>query len=82
MSCVRCKENFRRAVDLSERLKALAQKGQMECENDRCLNVYGIIFDSVLEIQMEVQKRIKEIEARASSDQRGGLGTNSALSSR
>jgi hypothetical protein len=82
MSCAKCKEYFRHALDLSERLKALAQKGQMECENDRCLNVYGIIFDSVLEIQMEVHKRMKEIEAGASSDQREGIGTNSALSSR
>jgi len=57
-----CRKYFIEAIQLSEKLLQLADDGQGDCDDDRCMVLFGIILDSASKIRLEAEKRLKKIE--------------------
>ena len=51
------------AIQLSETFLQLANDAQSDCDDDRCLVLFGIILDSASKIRLEAEKRLKKLEA-------------------
>jgi|GEM_PF-2206712 len=58
-----CKKYCLEAIQLSDKLIQLSYDGNSDCDNDRCLVLFGIILDTGSRIRHEAEKRLKEIEA-------------------
>ena len=58
-----CRKYFLETVQLSEKLIKLANDAQSDCDDDRCLVLFGIILDSASKIRLEAEKRLKTLEA-------------------
>jgi hypothetical protein len=58
-----CRKYFLEAIQLSEKLLQLAHDGNADCDDDRCLVLFGIILDSASKIHLEAEKRLKILEA-------------------
>ena len=57
-----CRKYLLDAIQLSEKLLQLAHDGNADCDDDRCLVLFGIILDSASKIRLEAEKRLKKIE--------------------
>ena len=57
-----CRKYCLEAIQLSERLLQLAHDGNADCDDDRCLVLFGIILDSASKINLEAEKRLKNLE--------------------
>ena len=58
-----CRKYFLEAIQLSEKLIQLGNDAQCDCNDDRCLVLFGIILDSASKIRLEAEKRLKILEA-------------------
>lgn len=58
-----CREYCIEAIQLSERLLQLTHDGHADCDDDRCLLLFGIILDSASKIRAAAEKRIESLEA-------------------
>ena len=58
-----CRKYCLEAIQLSEKLLKLSQDAQSDCDDDRCLVLFGIILDSASKIHLEAEKRLKILEA-------------------
>ena len=58
-----CRKYLLEAIQLSEQLIKLANDAQSDCDDDRCLVLFGIILDSASKIRREAEKRLKILEA-------------------
>ena len=58
-----CRKYCKEAIRLSERLLHLSQNGHTDCDDDRCLVLFGIILDSASKIRREAEKRLINLEA-------------------
>ena len=58
-----CRKYFLEAIQLSDKFIKLANDAQSDCDDDRCLVLFGIILDSASKIRMETEKRLKILEA-------------------
>ena len=57
-----CREYCLEAIQLSEKFLQLANDGHADCDDDRCLVLFGIILDSASKIRQEAEKRLKKLE--------------------
>ena len=58
-----CRKYFLEAIQLSEKFIKLANDAQSDCDDDRCLVLFGIILDSSSKIRLEAEKKLKILEA-------------------
>jgi hypothetical protein len=58
-----CQKYCLEAIQISETLLQLAHDGNADCDDDRCLVLFGIILDSASKIRRESEKRLKILEA-------------------
>ena len=58
-----CRKYFLEAVQLSEQLIELANVAQSDCNDDRCLVLFGIILDSASKIRLEAELRLEILAA-------------------
>jgi hypothetical protein len=58
-----CRQYCREAIQLSEKLLQLSYDGNADCDDDRCLVLFGIILDAASKIHLESEKRLKNLEA-------------------
>ena len=58
-----CRKYFLEAIQLSEKFIKLANDAQSDCDDDRCLVLFGIILDSASKIRLEAEIRLKMLEA-------------------
>ena len=58
-----CRKYFLEAIQLSEQLIQLANEGQFDCDDDRCMVLFGIILDSASKIRLEAEIRLKMLAA-------------------
>jgi len=58
-----CRKYFLEAIQLSEKFIQLANDAQSDCDDDRCLVLFGIILDSASKIRLEAEIRLKILEA-------------------
>ena len=62
-----CRKYFIEAIQLSEKFIKLANNAQSDCDDDRCLVLFGIILDSASKIRREAVKRLKNLEAETAN---------------
>jgi len=60
-----CRKYCLETIQLSETLLQLANDGNADCDDDRCLVLFGIILDSASKIRREAEIRLKILEAEA-----------------
>jgi len=60
-----CRQYCIDAIHLSEKLLKLAHDGHSDCDDDRCLVLFGIILDTASKIRMESEKRLKNLEVES-----------------
>ena len=58
-----CRKYFLEAIQLSDKFIKLANDAQSDCDDDRCLVLFGIILDSASKIRLEAEIRLKILEA-------------------
>jgi len=58
-----CRKYFLEAIQLSEKLIQLGNDAQCDCNDDRCLVLFGIILDSASKIRLEANIRLKILES-------------------
>ena len=58
-----CRKYCLEAIQLSEKFLQLANDGHADCDDNRCLVLFGIILDSATKIHLEAEKRLKKLEA-------------------
>ena len=58
-----CRKYFLETIQLSEKFIKLANDAQSDCDDDRCLVLFGIILDSASKIRLEAEKKLKILEA-------------------
>jgi hypothetical protein len=58
-----CRKYCLDAIHLSEQLIQLAHNGNVSCNHDPCLVLFGIILDAGSRIRRDAEKRLKEIDA-------------------
>jgi hypothetical protein len=58
-----CRKYFLEAIQLSDKLIKLANDAQSDCDDDRCLVLFGIILDSASKIRLEAEIRLKMLAA-------------------
>jgi hypothetical protein len=49
-------------VQLSQQLIDIAKNAYSDCDDDKCLVLFGIVLDSVTKVHLETTKRIDEME--------------------
>ena len=59
-----CKHNLSEAVDLSQKLIDLAKQGNLDCDNDGCLVLFGMMLDSGTRIRTEAQKVLDTLQTQ------------------
>jgi hypothetical protein len=57
-----CRKYFLETIQLSEKLLQLAHDGHGDCDDDRCMVLFGIILDSASKIRLEAEKKLKLLE--------------------
>jgi hypothetical protein len=57
-----CRKYCLEAIQLSETLLQLADDSNADCDDDRCLVLFGIILDSAAKIRLAAEKRLKNLE--------------------
>ncbi len=57
-----CRKYFLEAIQLSEKFIRLANDAQSDCDDDRCMVLFGIILDSASKIRLEAEKKLKILE--------------------
>jgi len=62
-----CRKYFIEAIQLSEKFIKLANDAQSDCDDDRCLVLFGIILDSASKIRLEAEKRLKKAGAETAA---------------
>ena len=58
-----CRKYCLEAVHISEKLLQLTHDGHADCDDDRCLLLFGIILDAASKIRLEATERLKTLEA-------------------
>ena len=69
-----CRQYCLEAIQLSEKFLELAHDGHADCDDDRCMVLFGIILDSASKIRLEAEIRLKMLAAETAkhgSDFRG-----------
>ena len=61
-----CQKYFLEAIALSEKFIQLADKAQCDCNDDRCMVLFGIILDSASKIHLEAEIRLKTLAEEGS----------------
>ena len=59
-----CRKYCLEAIQLSETLLQLADDGNADCDDDRCLVMFGVILDSASKIRLAAEKRLKILEEK------------------
>ena len=62
-----CRQYCLEAIQLSEKFLDLAHDGHADCDDDRCMVLFGIILDSASKIRREAVKRLKNLEAETAN---------------
>ena len=57
-----CREYCLEAIQLSEKFLQLANDGHADCDDDRCMVLFGIILDSASKIRREAENRLESLE--------------------
>ena len=57
-----CQQYCLEVIDLSEKLIKLAHKSHLECDEDRCMVLSGIVLDSASRVRTEAEKRLKNLK--------------------
>ena len=57
-----CNKYCLEAIQLADKLIQLSYDGNNDCDNDRCLVLFGIILDSASRIRLDSEKRLGQIE--------------------
>ena len=57
-----CRKYFLEAIQLSDQFIKLANDAQSDCDDDRCMVLFGIVLDSASKIRLEAEKRLKLME--------------------
>jgi hypothetical protein len=60
-----CRDYCLAVMQLSESLIELAQGAHIDCDEDQCLVLSGIILDSASLIRREAEKRLKKLETES-----------------
>jgi len=60
-----CRDYCLEVLQLSDRLLKLAQGAHIDCDEDQCLVLSGIILDSASLIRREAEKRLKKLETES-----------------
>ena len=58
-----CRKYCLETIQLAEKILQLTHDGHAECDDDRCMVLFGIILDSASKIRLEAEKRLKILEA-------------------
>jgi hypothetical protein len=58
-----CRKYCIETIQLSEKLLQLTHDGHADCDDDRCLLLFGIILDSASKIHLAAEKRLKNLKA-------------------
>ena len=69
-----CRKYLLESIKLSEQLIQLANEAHSDCDDDRCMVLFGIILDSASKIRLEAEIRLKILEtetAKHGPDLRG-----------
>jgi hypothetical protein len=51
-----CNENIRKALEQAKELIILADLGEVECEDDGCQVLYGVVRDCAYKIRAEAER--------------------------
>ena len=62
-----CRKYFLEAIQLSEKFIKLANDAQSDCDDDRCMVLFGIILDSASKIRLETEIRLKILETETAT---------------
>ena len=57
-----CHRRCLETVQLSEKLIDVAKNAYKDCDNDRCLVLFGTVLDSVSKLRRETEKRLEEMK--------------------
>lgn len=57
-----CRKYCLETIQLSESLLRLTHDGHADCDDDRCLVLFGIVLDAASKIHSEAEKRLKKLE--------------------
>jgi len=60
-----CRKYCLETIQLAEKILELTHDGHAECDDDRCLLLFGTILDSASRIRMEAEKRLKNLEMQS-----------------
>ena len=63
-----CRKYCLEAIQLSEKLIKLSQDAHSDCDDNRCLVLFGIILDSGSKIRLEAKKRLKILETETAKN--------------
>ena len=62
-----CRKYCLEAIQLSEKFLQLANDGHADCDDDRCMVLFGIILDSASKIRREAENRLQKLEKIATN---------------
>ena len=65
-----CRKYSLEAIHLSEQLIKLANDAQSDCDDDRCMVLFGIILDSASKIRLEAERRLKILDSETTKSVR------------
>ena len=57
-----CRKYCLETIQLAEKILQLTHDGHAECDDDRCLLLFGTILDAASKIRLEAEKGIKNLE--------------------
>lgn len=63
-----CNDNIRRALGISKELMILADKGEMDMEDDGCGVLYGVVRDCAYRIRAEAEREREAHKAKGAWD--------------
>ena len=57
-----CRKYCLETIQLAEKILQLTHDGHAECDDDRCLVLFGIVLDAASKIRLEAEKRLKKLK--------------------
>ena len=61
-----CRKYLLETIKLSQHMIQLTNDAQSDCDDDRCMVLFGIILDSALKIQLEAEIGLEILEKEGS----------------
>ena len=62
-----CRKYLLDTMKLSDQLIKLTNEAQSECNDDRCMVLFGIILDSAFKIRLEAEIRLEIMETETAT---------------